>query len=90
MTEQKKVAERLEESENRYRTLIELGAEAGEAIVMVQDIDGKEGIQTFVSDQWPQDHRLYPGRAAGYVLLRPGEPRDRHASHSKTSAEDVG
>jgi PAS domain S-box-containing protein len=42
----------LEESEERYRTLVELGTEAGEAIIMLQDINGLEGIQTFISDRW--------------------------------------
>jgi PAS domain S-box-containing protein len=44
----------LQESEKRYRSLIELGTYAGEAFVMLQDIDGMEGIQTFVSDEWPR------------------------------------
>jgi PAS domain S-box-containing protein len=40
------------ESEERYRALIELSSEAGEAIVMLQDIDGLEGVQTYANDQW--------------------------------------
>ena len=52
ITEQKELQARAEETENRYRALIELGTEAGEAIVMLQDINGVEGVQTFVSDQW--------------------------------------
>ncbi len=43
----------LRESEDRYRTLIELGNKIGEAVVMLQDIDGKEGMHAYVSDQWP-------------------------------------
>ncbi len=49
----KRVAE-LEETEDRHRTLIELGTKIGEAVVMLQDIGRKEGAQTYVSDQWPQ------------------------------------
>ncbi len=48
-----RVAE-LEETEDRYRTLIELGNKIGEAVLMLQDIDGKEGIHIYVSDQWPK------------------------------------
>ncbi len=43
----------LKETENRYRTLIELGTKIGEAVIMLQDIDDKEGVHTYVSDQWP-------------------------------------
>jgi len=41
------------ESEARYRALLELGGEVGEAVVMMQDTEQGEGIQTFVSDEWP-------------------------------------
>ena len=53
ISEQYRMKEQFEESEERYRSLIELGTEAGEAIVILQNIDGREGIQTFVNDQWP-------------------------------------
>ena len=43
----------LKETEDRYRTLIELGTKIGEAVIMLQDIDGREGMHTYVSDQWP-------------------------------------
>ncbi len=52
ISEKRQLEGQVKESEDRYRALIELGTEIGEAIVMLQDIDGKEGIQTFVSDQW--------------------------------------
>jgi PAS domain S-box-containing protein len=52
ITAQKELQARAEETEDRYRALIELGNEAGEAIVMLQDINGAEGTQTFVSDCW--------------------------------------
>ena len=45
---------KLEEAEDRYRTLIELGTKIGEAVIMLQDIDGREGVHTYVSDQWSQ------------------------------------
>jgi len=52
ITGQKNLQAKVEETEDRYRALIELGSEAGEAIVMLQDINGVEGAQTFVSDRW--------------------------------------
>ncbi len=42
------------ESEERYKALINLGTEVGEAVVMLQDIKGVEALQTFVSDEWPR------------------------------------
>jgi PAS domain S-box-containing protein len=47
-----KMRERAKESEERYQALIQLGTNVGEAVVMLQDIDGQEGRQTFVSDHW--------------------------------------
>jgi PAS domain S-box-containing protein len=52
ITEQKKIHQQLKESEERYRALIELGGQLGEAVVMLQDTDKGEGIQTFVSNEW--------------------------------------
>ncbi len=40
------------ETEERYQSLIALGARAGEAIIMLQDIGGKEGVHVFVNDEW--------------------------------------
>jgi PAS domain S-box-containing protein len=54
ITEHRQMKEQVKETEDRYRALIELGTEAGEAIVMLQDTNGKEGIQTFFNDQWPK------------------------------------
>lgn len=52
ITEIRHKEKEIKETEDRYRALIELGAEAGEAIVMLQDINGQEGIQTFFNNQW--------------------------------------
>ncbi len=54
VTERQQFLWQIQESEERYRALIELGTEAGEAIVMLQDIDGMTGAQTFISEQWPR------------------------------------
>lgn len=45
--------EDLQESEERNRALLDLGTEVGESVVMLQDTEQGEGIQTFVSYMWP-------------------------------------
>jgi PAS domain S-box-containing protein len=50
----KKSEEALKESEERYRSLIHLGAEVGEAIVMLQDQGLKEGVHIFFNEAWPR------------------------------------
>ena len=52
ISERKRIETEKRESEARYQALINLGTEAGEAIIMVSDKDGKEGVHSFISDQW--------------------------------------
>jgi PAS domain S-box-containing protein len=52
ITEQKRLYLKIKESEDIYRTLIELGDHVGEAVVMLQDTPEMEGLQTFVSKEW--------------------------------------
>ncbi|MFZ7103085.1 MAG: PAS domain-containing sensor histidine kinase [Peptococcaceae bacterium] len=52
VTEQKRLYKQVKESEDIYRTLIELGDRVGEAVVMLQDKEDIEGLQTFVSEEW--------------------------------------
>ncbi|MDD5591336.1 MAG: PAS domain S-box protein, partial [Dehalococcoidales bacterium] len=52
ITGRKEIENALRESEEQYRSLIHLGGEVGEAVVMLQDTDQGEGIQVFVSDRW--------------------------------------
>lgn len=46
--------EKLRETDARYRTLLHLESEVGESIIMLQDTEQGEAIQTFVSEQWPR------------------------------------
>ena len=54
ITEHKQMDDQIRESESQYRTLIELGTKIGEAVVMLQDVEGKEGLHVYVSEQWPK------------------------------------
>jgi PAS domain S-box-containing protein len=54
ITQRHHMEDQIRESEERYRSLIELGAESGEAIVMLQDQGSSEGIQVFINDHWPR------------------------------------
>jgi PAS domain S-box-containing protein len=52
ITKIRHMEEHIQEAEEHNQALINLGSNAGEAIVMLQNIGGNEGIQTFVNDQW--------------------------------------
>ena len=54
LAERKRVEEEVWQSEERYRALVDISGEVGVAVVMLQDTEQGEGIQTFVSDQWPR------------------------------------
>jgi PAS domain S-box-containing protein len=52
ITEQRCMKEQVKEFEERYRAMLELGNQLGEGVIIMQDIDDKEGIQIFVNEQW--------------------------------------
>ncbi len=88
-----KVAEELEESEERYRALVEAGADMGEAIVLLQNTDKVEAAHLFANQEWV--------RITGYTLEELREisyfdlihPRDRDAvadtNRRRLRGEDV-
>lgn len=80
VTERQQLLRQIQESEERYRSLINLGTEAGEAVVMLQDIDGSEGIQTFVSDEWPRIVGYTREELLGMSFFDLESPGDRQAS----------
>ena len=52
MSELRCLESQVREYADRYSALINLGNEAGEAVIMLQDVGGIEGAQTFASAQW--------------------------------------
>jgi len=78
-----KLAEDIVESEEQYRSIVNLSGEVGEAIIMLQDTDQGEGIQTFVSDEWSHitgysHEELIDGSFFNLV-----HPKDREASQER-------
>lgn len=70
----------IKEAEDRYRALIVLDSEIGEAIVMLQDIDEKEGIQIFFNDQWTKITKYSKEELLGTSFFKLIHPSNRQAS----------
>ena len=72
--------EELRESEEKYRKLLELGAEAGEAVIMMQDTEQGEAILTFVNSEWLRITGYLMEELVGISFLDLLSPKHREAS----------
>lgn len=70
----------LEESGERYRALLNLGAEVGEAIIILQDTEQGDGIQTFVSDKWSRITGYFERELLGMSFFDLVHPQHREVS----------
>jgi len=80
ITERKWMEEALQESEERYLTLVSLGAEVGEAVIMLQDTEQGEGVQSFVNDAWTRITGYSKEELLGMSFFDLVHPKHRQAS----------
>lgn len=93
ITEHINAAEKLQESEQRYRAIVNLGGEIGEAIIMLQDTGRGEAIQTFVSDVWTHITGYSQEELLGMSFIDLVHPDSRQASlerhREKMNGKDI-
>ena len=81
------------ESEDCYQATFSLGTNINEAIIMLQDINGREGMHTCVSDQWLLITGYTKEELLGMSFFDIVSPRDREVSierhHQKMSGKSI-
>ncbi|MFW6126028.1 MAG: PAS domain S-box protein [Chloroflexota bacterium] len=80
VTERRRAEQEAWESEERYRALMELSGEVGEAVVVASDRQGKEALQVFFNRTWPCMTGYTPDELYGMSFFDLVAPRDRQAS----------
>jgi PAS domain S-box-containing protein len=86
----RRMEEQVEESEERYRALVDLGTESGEAIVMLQDSMDGDGIQVFVNDYWPRITGYSKNELLGTSFFNLVVSADRQSAIDKHSQKMLG
>ena len=81
------------ETEDCYQAIFNLGTNINEAIIMLQDINGREGMHTCVSDQWLLITGYTKEELLGMSFFDIVSPRDREVSierhHQKMSGKSI-
>jgi PAS domain S-box-containing protein len=79
ITERKLLQSQVRETEERFSSLIDLGAKSGEAIVVLQDSYSAEGVQVFANNRWPEMNGYAIHELIGTSFFNFISPEDRLA-----------
>jgi two-component system NtrC family sensor kinase len=83
ITERKQAEETLRESEERYRALVDLGAEVGEAVIMLQDSEHGDAVHIFFNREWPRITGYSREELPKMSFFDLVHPEDRKASQER-------
>ncbi len=76
----KSAKKNLKSPEDSYHALIQMGKDMGEAVVMLRDINGKEGVHIYASDTWLEITGYTKAELLDKSFFDLLSPKDRKAS----------
>jgi|GEM_PF-2834209 len=89
ISRRKKLRSLVTETEDRFRSLVELSGQVGEAIIVMQDINNQKAVQTYVSREWESITGYSRKELIGMPftsLIKPGEKGPMLQRHSQKMA----